>query len=319
MRASVLLLLLLTGCGGCGLTEAAHLLRDATSPAADLREGVTESIDRKAGERVRMYQPDGAAQDAPVVVLVAGAVEDGIDDPRFVALARALARRGLVVATPDLLSLRLLRIDAEDPARIARVAASFTEAERVSLAGVSVGGSYCLIAAGRAEVRDRIACVLSFGAYAHLELLLRGWLTAPPPDAKGVMDPLGEGRRAVLQGNRDRIPPALYDTVVASNAPLSKEQAHEALAGMADDLQALTPLANPLPRARVFLLHGKDDPIVPSSEAVSLERWYTKKSVRHRLLVTDLFAHVDRDGGDPGVWESMPLLRFVSAFLSAAR
>jgi len=48
----------------------------------------------------------------------------------FVALARALTRRKLEVAPPDLPSLRRFRIDGEAPNRIADIA---REAERPSL------------------------------------------------------------------------------------------------------------------------------------------------------------------------------------------
>jgi len=302
----------------CGLTEAARFLKDALRPAEELREGVAEHTDTLAGERVRFYRALGSNEDTPYLVLCAGAVQEGIDEPRFVALARALARRGLVVATPELQSLRAFRIDSQDPVRIARVVRALPTDRPVGLAGISIGGSYCLVAATLPEIRDRIPCVFSFGGYADLEVLLYRWLTAPAPDAPGLLDPHAEGREAVLRGNRDRIPPALLEATMASNASLSGEQATRLLSGLREDLVALSPTQAPgVPSARIFLLHGAEDLIVPTNDARRLNEYFTRHQVRVRLLITDLFSHVD--AGDPSLIESLPLLRFVAAFLDAAR
>jgi len=320
-RSSARALFLAAACclAGCGLTEAAHLLTDARRPAHELREGLSESTETIAGEHVALYRPNGVV-DPPPLVLCAGAVEAGIDDPRFVALARALAHRGFLVATPDLRSLRKFHIDDEDPVRIANVALGIPGTRKVALSGISIGGSYCLVAAARPELRERVSCVLSFGGYADLRELLDLWLTAPVRDAPGVMDPAGEGRQRVLEGNRQRIDPALYDATMASGEPLTAEQSERLLAGIASKLAALSPVqGDRVPGAPVFLLHGSEDPIVSAADATKLEAHYKRQGVRVRLLVTDLFTHVDRESGTPSVMRSLPLLRFVAAFLNTAR
>jgi len=215
---------------GCGLTDAAHLMTDALRPAAEVQEGVTESTAQLGGERVHLYRPTDAPDDPPALVLVAGAVDDGHEDDRLVSVARAFARRGFLVVTPDLRAMRQFRIDIDDPERIARVALAIPTRRPVSLAGISIGASYCLVAATRPEVRDRIAGVLDFGGYADLEALLQLWLTAPIPEAPGIFDPLGEGRHLVLNGNRDRLSPPLYDAAMASTQPLSRAEAGALLA-----------------------------------------------------------------------------------------
>jgi len=319
---------MLFGClalAGCGLTDAAHLLTDALRPAAEVQEGVTESTAQLGGEHVHLYRPTGppegdAPDDPPALVLVAGAVDDGHEDDRLVAFARAFARRGFLVATPDLRAMRQFRIDVGDPARIARVVLALPTKRPVSLAGISIGASYCLVAATRPEVRDRIAGVLDFGGYADLETLLRLWLTAPIPDAPGIFDPLGEGRHLVLNGNRDRLSPSLFEAAMASTRPLSRADADALLAPLKDDFVAMSPTrCGALPTAPIFILHGAEDPVVPAVDAERLLAFYKANGVPARMLVTHLFDHVEQKGSTPSLTKSLPLLRFTAAFLRAAR
>ena len=231
-----------------------------------------------------------------------------------------MAWRGFLVATPDLRAMRRFRIDVGDPERIARVALALPTKRPVSLAGISIGASYCLVAATRPEVRDRIAGVLDFGGYADLEALLRLWLTAPIPEAPGIFDPLREGRHLVLNGNRDRLSPPLYEAAMASAQPLSRADADALLAPLEGDFVAMSPTrCGALPTAPVFILHGAEDPVVPASDAKKLLAFYKANGVPARMLVTHLFDHVEQEGGTPSLASSLPLLRFTAAFLRAAR
>lgn len=291
------LILLLTG---CGLSDAARLLQDATLPPGSLAGRVAEREERIGDLRVRRY---GAG---PRIVLVHGAVEDGIDDPRFVLFARALALRGFEVVTPELESLCRFRIDPGDPARIARAAGG----ERATLAGISIGGSYCLVAAASADVR----CVFCFGGYADLEELVMRWLTHPAEGPPELLDPLREGRRRVLLGNRDRLDDDAVARAMASEEPLPEEQARRLIAPVEGDFEALSPVRRPATGAPVFLLHANEDPVVPAADARTLAKHYGNAE----LLVTDLFGHVGAERA-PGFWEALPLLGFLSDFLGAAR
>jgi len=313
----VLLCLLLTG--GCGYARAARLLEDALRPATELTGGIEEQDSRIAGIRVRLYRRLDAPANPPAILLCPGAVEDGIDDPRFVALARALTRQEFEVVTPDLPSLRKFRIDGEDPARIANIARQFAGSRPVTLAGISIGGSYCLVAAARPDMKDRVACVFSFGGYADLAGLLEIWMTAPTPDAPGLFDPLREGRVLVLNGNRERLDPSAYAAAMQSTEPLTEADAHRLLAPLQTDLELLSPVASGgVPDCPVFLLHGREDPIVPATDAATLRSDLKARGARVRILVTDLFSHVDPGAGRPSLFRALPLLRFIAAFLNTA-
>ena len=57
---------------------------------------------------------------------------------------------------------------------------------------------------------------------------------------------------------------------------------------------ALSPSRSPLPTAPVFLLHGREDSVIPSAEAEAAAA-RLRGRVRVRLLLTDLVSHADAD------------------------
>lgn len=58
---------------------------------------------------------------------------------------------------------------------------------------------------------------------------------------------------------------------------------------------ALSPARSPLPRVPVFLLHGKDDTVIPAVESERLAERLRHHNTPIRLLLTDLISHADAD------------------------
>ena len=332
-------------------------LGPASALAGRVVESEERAPHRGTSVRVRLAVPaDGGAGPWPAILLVHGAAQGGPDDARMVALQRSLAANGFAAGSIDLAGLAEFRMDAEDPARVASAAAwlasraDVAEDGRVALLGISVGGAYTLLAAADPALDGKVPAVLAFGSYADLEALLLTWMTTASAGAEGMLDPHTEGRRLVLVGNVDRLVPAEERDAVAaairatidgrpvprttglspaaervvraaeSSRPLGRADAEALLASMSADLRSLSPShAASVPRARVFLLHATNDPVVPASQLEVLRDELASRGVDVEAHLTDLFGHVDAtDGESPGFFEAWPLLSFVGGFLDAA-
>jgi len=345
----------------CGTIRAGMMVRDAFKPAAELAPLVTESrmVVRAAGQDVpvRIYRPVEEEGPLPCVVLIHGAVTGGAGDSRMVALARAMAIRGGTIATPDLASLRRFRLDPNDPARVAAVArvlsgrGDLVADGRVAVMGISVGGSYGLLAALDPRLEGHVSTILAFGAYADLDRLLRRWMINPAPDVPDLLDPQTYGRRLVLRGNLEVLVPAdeaeavgnvidgllghrqridapeglsaASDRVVAvaiSEGPVDPDVVAEILAPLEMDVAALSPVRRErVPRVPVYLLHGEDDPVVPVADLAGLAEFLRLHGVRVLTHRTDLFSHVGRAEGDtPSLFRAWPLLSFIADAMSDA-
>ncbi len=340
---------------GCRTIRAAGILRDAQRPAYELTEGVHEDEVLVAGVSIRLYRPSDESGPWPTLLLCHGAVEAGAGDPRLVALARAFARHGAFVACPELRSLSSFRADPRDIEHLVDVTRWLEGLpergdERVSMVGISIGGSYCIVAASRPEVRKYISAVLAFGAYENLERLITAWLVTPERDVAELYDPLVEGRRRVLLGNLESLVPAqdrdpmrrellallrgedVRDETALelgpagrrllacarSTEPIDPATAAAVLAPLREDLRALSPGGDgKTPTARIVLLHGEEDPIVPPSETAILETELEEADTWVRSHVTDAFTHVGA-GAPRSFLGSWSLLRFLAAFLKEA-
>jgi dienelactone hydrolase len=78
---------------------------------------------------------------------------------------------------------------------------------------------------------------------------------------------------------------------------------------------ALSPMRSPAARAPVFLLHGRDDNVVPTSETPLLAAYLERAGNRQvRTLITPLLSHADAQPDAP-IGDLWRLVRFWSAIL----
>jgi pimeloyl-ACP methyl ester carboxylesterase len=120
-------------------------------------------------------------------VLVHGVHPAGIDEPRMVGFAHALAHEGYAVLTPDLTPLRRFQLDAAERRTIANAAETLAcELRRpaITVIAISFSGAIALRAAAEDE-RGTIAAMLTIGAAHDLRRVARYYLGDQVRDADG--------------------------------------------------------------------------------------------------------------------------------------
>ncbi|MFO0763189.1 MAG: hypothetical protein U0359_42520 [Byssovorax sp.] len=159
------------------------------SPEAPVEE--TLSIPALPGPvRARLYRPAGVSH-PPAVVLVHGVHYKGIDEPRLVRFARAVAASGILVLTPEIEELADYHVD---PRSIDTVGASIRAlkglagAERVGVMGFSFGGGLALLAAADERFAGDTAFVVAVGAHDDLGRVSRFFA------GDGIADPEGRAQ-----------------------------------------------------------------------------------------------------------------------------
>lgn len=300
--------------------RAAALLTGFEDPSMTI-EGVSEHERQLAGARARVFE---RADGDPPVLLVHGVHTRGIDEPRLERFARQLANAGFTVATPELTPLRELRFDASSVETLARCADAWAEehgVESVGVVGISVGGGLALRAAGRTEA---IHTVFSIGAHHDFARLVAWWtgeeISGPSGErpavaperygaevlayayAEDYFDSASEaGREALgaqLRGETQRarrlraeLPDEARDAIGALGTP--PPRLREIARAHADELAAVSP-AGTLGSigARVYLLHGRDDPLIASTEALHIAAELPPDRLGG-VVRTELLSHAD--------------------------
>jgi dienelactone hydrolase len=237
-----------------------------------------------------------------------------------------------------------------------------TETGRLGLMGFSFAGGIALLVATDPRFRDRIDHVTSVGGYHDLERTLRYLLTGQESTPEGVrlrpshdyglvvlayqfIDTLvppdeSEAARAVLrawlQENRSRAAALVSERRSAATERLYQclfsedlEQYSGRIARRLDRERAVLRSLSPsrqLSRvaARVYLLHGADDNVIPPSEtewaAAELREarglaWQTPPPLGSgRALITTLFQHVTVERA-PNLDEQLALLDFIAQLM----
>jgi pimeloyl-ACP methyl ester carboxylesterase len=219
-RRFVLLAWVFLGLGACGAfvvephRASLHVLlrmegdeSALASAAAWGRPSIASMDETLLGAPSRAYRPEGRAK--AVIVLLHGMHRLGIDEPRLVALARAVAETGYVVHTPELTRLasyRLEEAEAERLGEMIRTVASREDVPRVGLFGISFAGGLALIAAADPEVSSRVASICALGSYGDLIRVTRfyaGEGAASPSGAPSNITPHPYGIEILLRDGLD--------------------------------------------------------------------------------------------------------------------
>jgi dienelactone hydrolase len=306
--------------------------------------------------RARYYVPLGES-DPPALVVCHGVHHLGIDEPRMMKFARAIAGAGVLVFTPEMKELTDYRVDSLTIGTIGRAALSLrTRAGRseVGVLGLSFAGGLALLAATDPQFARAIDFVVAVGAHDDLERVARFFVTDEIPEANGdklhlhahdygavvlihmyaqdffaprdIMaareslrlwlwekfdDARAEAKKLSYEGQQkmglifthheDALRPDIERVIAAHTGDMQRVSPHGALDGL---------------RARVFLLHGEGDSVIPASET----RWLAQDApvgAVAQALVSRAIVHVDLEGS-PTWRERYDIVHLLAGVLDAA-
>ena len=151
--------------------------------------------------RARLYTPLNRPQ-APGVVIVHGVHSKGIDEPRIITFASAMASSGLRVLTPELPDIKDYHVGANSIADIGDSAVWLDHAtgdRPVGIIGISFSGSLSLLAAAEPRYRPVIRFVTAIGAEDQMSRVANYYLT---------------GRESRPDGTVEILPPHEYGALV---------------------------------------------------------------------------------------------------------
>lgn len=316
----------------------------------------TLTIPSSAGVvEARLYTPVGFPN-APGLVLVPGVHYLGIDEPRLMAFARSLASCGLRVLTPELPDSRDYRIQPSDVQAIGDSVQWLrsTTGRSVGLMALSFSGGLALMAAAEPPYSNDVSFVFSVGAHDDLYRVATFFVTGADPLPDGDVerttpnnygpwileyehledftqpadiDTIRTAFRARLQQNYsletplvakmtqeqkteyDRIinitqrdPSLLFDSNKKHVAEMAAVSPHGHLAGL---------------HVPVYLLHGREDNLIPFAEAEWLAQDLPSKTLK-QMLVSPLIAHVGTTAAKPDIWDELQLLHLLANVMERA-
>jgi dienelactone hydrolase len=302
----------------------------------------------------RLYVPKDMS-DAPGVVMLHGVHRLSIDEPRLVRFARAIAATGAVVLTPAIAEIAGYRVDPASIDTIGVAANKLAEMQHhpVGIIGMSFGGGLALLAAADPRYAASIGLVLSIGGHDDMKRVARFFATGIADEPSGPplhMKAHPYGALVLAHANADGFfPPADIDDAraalsawlgerwdeakahAAKLSPPSRTLVEHLFAGTIDQdrqqfLDAIDRVSDKMIRisphdhvaaltARVFILHGAADTVIPPSEADWLLH-DLPPAAHTTLLVTPALGHVEL-AGVPTLREQLALVGFMAQALAA--
>jgi dienelactone hydrolase len=303
----------------------------------------------------RFYRPRDLTG-PPGVVLVHGVHRLGIEEPRMVRFARAVAATGVVVLTPEVQEIADYRVD---PRSIDTIGAAAVELDRrtrgrAGVMGMSFAGGLSLLAAADPRFAGSIGFVVAIGAHDDLARVSRFFATNCVERPDGTVTHLqahGYGTLVLVYGRVDRFfPPEdvevardvlrlwLWDdraAAIARAEDLGPESwakmdgiLHDPVDRIAPEVLAVVErdgaaMATVSPHRRlggleapVFLLHGAGDTVIPAAET----EWIASEvppSMLRSVLVSPAIVHVEIGADTPAV-EQWDLVHFMAGILEEA-
>ncbi len=275
---------------------------------------------------IDIYEPTVAYEGT--IAVIHGMSPKGKSDPRIMTLCEALCQLGFRVVAPDVASIKALIIDPvqiELIAGIVNVLASnamLTPSGRLALLAPSFSGAMCLAAAALPCVNDKIVSICAIGAFTEVDSVINYLLTNDTADPYGRYIVLKNVLPLIIQDDaaiQKALDAAIKDNLnEVSNVELQhclfmltpEEQAqvnrvfHDG-AYRTHLFQSSRPIIAEVLKAmnivsrldglsaKVFLLHGKHDNVIPCGQSEMLYTHLKHLKKEADLVVTPFISHGD--------------------------
>lgn len=282
----------------------------------------------RAGEvEADLYRP-ATAGPHPGMLVCLGVVPFAVDHPQVPILGRALARAGFAALLHWSPAMRSFRLEPEDIDDIAHAYEWLIERPdidpgRSGLIGTCVGGSFALMAAAHPLIRDRVAFVAEWAAYASMWTFAQDIASATRPSGgsrepwavdpltrkvyvhsmTGVLPPAeAELLRTAMAERSGRVPEArlsadgraIYPLLGILDAGGAEEALRRLPAAMRRRLSALSPVEylKDVRAPLIVIAHDRADAVIPLDES---RRMWSLLGDRPGTRYTELgmFEHMD--------------------------
>lgn len=276
-----------------------------------------------------VYRPAGGGPHGAFVFYIGVGPE--LRNRNVVRIAEGLARAGLVVMVPVSENLSKFQVVPEEKEGVIAAyrylsSQPYVDPERVGIFAVSAGGSLVAVAAEDPRLAEEVRLLLLFGSYYHAPDVLgaitlrsievdgqrREWqpdvsvdvfrdmlLPTLPPADQPLLEPL-------FNRETTRVPEGLSPEGVKFAALLTNRDPARVpglIAVLPQDTRALLAGISPSTNiekleTELFLLHDRDDEIIPFTESRSFYAEAAPACGKH-LTELQLFRHVEPRGASP--------------------
>jgi fermentation-respiration switch protein FrsA (DUF1100 family) len=306
------------------VADAGAVSRLERSTAEPSRTPISYTIEGRASSG-DLYLPGEGVPEAGVV-LVPGAVPEGKDHESLVGLARTLARVRFAVLTPDLSGYRELKIRPDQIREVADAFRYLVEHQELAPAGRAGIGAFsfavgpAVLATLEQDIRDRVRFVFGVGAYHDLRHAIRFFTTGYFEEegelrsaefseygrlvfAKSVQDqlrdPTDRATLEVMVEEKMKNPAADLSALAGELGPEGQSVYHlltnadpertpALISGLPEETVAMIDAL----RARLILVHGKNDELIPYTESIALAGAAAPSRSRV-IIVNNALGHVD--------------------------
>jgi pimeloyl-ACP methyl ester carboxylesterase len=311
--------------------------------------------------RARLYTPQGwTAQNrphAPAMVIFHGVHHLGIDEPRLMSFASAMAGCGIRVLTPELPGIKDYHVSQDSVEAIGEPVKWFAAQTGgpVGVMGLSFSGGLALVAASEPKYHAAFRFVVAVGSQDSMLRVAEYYMSgrdARPDGSVEALPPHEYGPLVLEYEHVEELVPAqdlgpvravlqahLYEDragEAAATRLLNEAQRREAgdlmdtklaatraliaasIARHASDSAGLSPQG----RLRtlgtpVYLLHGEGDNIIPSAETLWMARELQPDELK-AMLVSPVLSHLELNGPKPGAMDQWRLIQFFARMIQAA-